>query len=434
MNYEEAAAYIQGRRKAGILPGLSRMKDLCERLGSPEKKLRFIHIAGTNGKGSVAAYISSILGVNGYLTGRFVSPVVFQQEECIQFEDSRGVRNISRELLAACVTEASEAVSRMEKDGRELPSAFEIETAAAFLAFVKEECQVVILEAGLGGREDATNVIDHAELSVLTAISRDHMGMLGDTVAEIAREKAGIIRTDTPVVSTWQLPEAAHVIYGVCGEKNAPVTFLKEEDMRPVHIRVDGCLFDYKGEHYRTRMSGVYQIQNACLAIEACRQFDAALTEEQIMLGIREAYWRGRFDVVSREPLVIVDGAHNEGGARALRETLMTLLPNAKIHGIMGVFRDKEYEKMISILQPVLYDVVTVTPPSPRGLPAEELQAAWQRQSPVAVETAESVNNALGILLERYKAGDAIVVFGSLSLLGELRWRYIYAQKEGLYD
>ena len=174
-------------------------------------------------------------------------------------------------------------------------------------------------------------------------------------------------------------------------------------------------------------------MENACLAIETCCHLGEEFQLDTVkrMLGIREAYWRGRFDVVSRNPLVIVDGAHNERGAGVLRETLETLLPSARIHGIMGVFRDKEYEKMIAIMRPVVYDIVTVTPPSPRGLPAEELQAAWQRQGFSLVETAESaekdylcmVDGALKMMLERYEEGDAIVIFGSLSMLGEIKWR-----------
>lgn len=433
MNYEEAMEAIRSRKSSGISMGLSRMEALCRFLDNPERKLRVIHIAGTNGKGSVAAYISSILGVSGYLVGRYVSPAVICQEEFIQFEDSRGVSYIDKELLTESVAEVDAAARRMEAEGIEPPTSFEFETAAAFVAFVKKGCQIVIVEAGLGGREDATNVIQNPIACVITSISRDHMKVLGDTIEEIAAEKAGIIKENTTVIACPDALQAENVLIEKCKEKKAVLTLLHKEDMELIRTDLEGCLFSYRGDHYQTAMAGSYQMENACLAIETCCHLGEEFQLDTVkrMLGIREAYWRGRFDVVSRKPLVIVDGAHNERGAGGLRETLETLLPDARIHGIMGVFRDKEYEKMISIMRPVIYDIVTVTPPSPRGLPAEELQAAWRRQGCSLVETAESakkghlcaLDSALKMMLERYEEGDAIVIFGSLSLLGELKWR-----------
>ena len=425
MNYEEAVGFIREHKGSGISLCLSRMRNLCGRLGDPEKKLRFIHIAGTNGKGSVAAYISSILGVNGYYVGRYVSPVVFEYEECIQFEDSRGITYISRELLAELITEVADAVSEMERDGQEIPTGFEIETAVALLAFVKKQCQIVVLEVGLGGREDATNVIENVLASVITPVSRDHMGLLGDTIEEIAAEKAGIIRENVPVISLQELPEAEHVIARVCSEKKAPLTIVKKEEMHPVRMDLHGSVFSFKGENYSTHMTGSYQIRNACLAIEVCHQLEDFLSfdEEQVMLGVREAYWRGRFEVVSTRPLIIVDGAHNESGAKALRESLETFFPGQKIHGVMGVFRDKEYDKMVSVMQPLMQDIVTVTAPTERGLPAEELRMAWENSGISLTETAESVNEGLKKAIARCEEGGLIVLFGSLSLLGELNWR-----------
>lgn len=425
MNYEEAIEAIRSRKSSGISMGLSRMEALCRFMDNPEQKLRVIHIAGTNGKGSVAAFISSILGVSGYLVGRYVSPAVICQEEFIQFEDSKGVSYIDKELFTESVAEADTAVHKMEAAGMEPPTSFEFETAVAFAAFVKKGCQVVIVEAGLGGREDATNVIGNPLACVITSISRDHMKMLGETIEEIAVEKAGIIKENATVIACPDARQAEEVLIEKCKEKHADLTLLHKEDMKLIRTSLEGCLFSYRGNHYQTGMAGCYQMENACLAIETCCHLGENFQLDTVkrMLGIREAYWRGRFDVVSREPLVIVDGAHNERGAGVLCETLKTLLPGAKIHGIMGVFRDKEYNKMISIMQPVLYDVVAVTPPSPRGLSAEELQAAWRQQGCSLTETAESVAHALRIMSERYETGDAIVIFGSLSLLGELKWR-----------
>lgn len=425
MNYEEAIHYIQRAGKSGISMGLSRMRNLCGKLGNPEKRLRCIHVAGTNGKGSVAAYISSILGVNGLLAGRFVSPVVFGYEECIQFEDSRGISWIRREMLAEAVTEVAEAVRQMEDEGLESPTAFEIETAVAFVAFVKRECQIAIIETGLGGREDATNVLGHVLASVITPISRDHMEYLGNTIEEIAGEKAGIIREQVPVIAYPKSPDAERVIREVCREKNAPLTIVKQEDMRLIRADLQGILFTYQGENFQSRMAGHFQMENAALAIETCRQLgeEYGLDTVRLMLGVREAYWRGRFELVNTDPLILVDGAHNESGAKELRRSLETFFPKGNIHGVMGVFRDKEYESMVAALLPVMQDIVTVTPPSGRGLPAEELKKVWQDQGMAAAETAGSVREGLKKAMERCREGEAIVIFGSLSLLGQLQWK-----------
>lgn len=422
MNYEEAIAYIQNFQSNGISLGLERMRELCTRLAHPQKKLRFIHIAGTNGKGSTAAYISSILGVNGYLVGRYVSPVVFQYEECIQFEDSRGIAYIDRDLLAEVVTEVAFAVASMEQEGYETPTIFEVETAMALLAFVKRECQIVVLEVGLGGREDATNVIEHVLASVITPISRDHMGMLGDTLREIATEKAGIIREGVPVISMQEEPEVIRVLTSVCAEKKSELTMVRWEDMKLLHADLQGILFSYQGENFRTQMLGTYQMENACLAIETCRRLNGAFAfdEVQLMLGIREAQWRGRFEVVSKEPLIVVDGAHNVSGAKALRNSIETFLAGKRLHGVMGVFRDKEYESMVAVLQPLFHDVVTVKAPTERGLDADILAKVWQDAGCERVSVAEGVVVGLKKAIEQCKQEDAVVLFGSLSLLREL--------------
>lgn len=405
--------------------GLSRMRALCDYLDNPERKLRVIHVAGTNGKGSVAAYISSILGVSGYLTGRYVSPAVICEEEFIQFEDSRGVTYMNPELLTECVEETEAAVRRMKADGFGIPTSFEFETAVAFLAFMKRGCQAAVVEAGLGGAEDATNVIEAPLISVITPIGMDHMSVLGSTIEEIAAQKAGIIKENTPVIAYQTSEEAKAVLERTCLKKNAPLTFVEEADMERLRTDLRGSLFSYRGEHFQTRMAGCFQMENACLALEACRNLGDKFLLDTVkcMVGIREAYWPGRFDVVSAEPLIIVDGAHNADGACALRRTLEAVLPGARIHGIMGAFRDKEYREIIAIMRPVMYDVITVTPKKPRGLPAEELKEAWMYGGLSLVETADGVNEGIKKMAERCREGDAIVIFGSLSLAGELRWK-----------
>ncbi len=425
MNYEEAMAYIQRSGVSGIRLGLSRMRELCRQLGDPQERLSFIHIAGTNGKGSTAAYISSILGVNGYLVGRYVSPVVFRYEECIQYEDMEGIHCIGKELLAELITEAAGAAEAMAAEGMERPTTFELETVVSFLAFVRWQCSVVVLEVGMGGREDATNVVSKVLASVITPVGKDHMPILGDTLTEIAYEKAGIIKEKGTVVSYQTEREAAGVITEVCEEKQAVLSVIRIEDMALRSMDLTGCVFSYRGENYRTRMTGVYQMVNACLAIETCHCLKNyfPLETEQVILGIREAYWRGRFEVVCPEPLILVDGAHNESGAAALAESVKMLLPERHIHGVMGVFRDKDYQKIVKIMQPVVADMVTVKAPGARGLPADELAQVWTDGGCDRVQTAGSVMEGLKLAMVQCNSGDAILLFGSLSLLGQLEWR-----------
>lgn len=425
MTYEQARNYIENASKTGMNLGLSRMRELCRRLGNPQNRLSFIHIAGTNGKGSTAAYISSILGCGGYLVGRYVSPVVFQYEECIQYQDMEGIHYIDRELLAGLVTQVAEAAEEIVAEGGERPTVFEIETAVAFLAFSHWQCQVVVLEVGLGGKEDATNVIEHVLASVITPVSMDHMHVLGNTLAEIAAEKAGIIREKGNVISYQPEQEAAKVITAVCEEKGARTATVRDEDIHLLKMDLSGSVFSYQGEHFRTGMPGRYQIENACLAIEVCRHLGGnfSLEEEQLVLGIRQAYWRGRFEIVCPEPLILIDGAHNESGIKALRTSIQELLPGRCIHGVMGVFRDKAYQKMVKLILPIVQDVVTVTAPGPRGLPAEELAEVWRNFGCEQVETAESVMEGLKKAVGQCRKNDAIVIFGSLSLLSRLKWR-----------
>ncbi|MCH5264357.1 MAG: bifunctional folylpolyglutamate synthase/dihydrofolate synthase [Lachnospiraceae bacterium] len=425
MNYEEARQYIENASHSGISLGLSRMRELCRLLGNPEKKLRFIHIAGTNGKGSTAAFISSILAVNGHLTGRYVSPVVFQYEECIQYQEPKGIHYIDRELFARVVTETAEAVQAMKDDGWEEPTVFEIETAMAFLAFVHWQCSVVVLEVGLGGREDATNVIGEVLASVITPVSRDHMAMLGDTIEEIAAEKAGIIREQGRVITCQEKEEALSVIAGEAEKKKALLTVVHREAVQVLSADLEGTVFTYQGENFRIGMPGKYQVENAVLALETCRHLPEPFTfnTEQLMLGLGIASWRGRFEVVCTRPLIILDGAHNPAGAEALAESIRTLLSGRKLHGVMGVFADKEYETMVGTLAPLFEDVVTITPPGGRGLDRETLASVWKNQGCSLVTTGETVMGALKEAMNRCGEEDAILLFGSLSFFRELAWK-----------
>lgn len=422
MTYEEARKYIKEAGRSGMMPGLVRMRALLRYLGDPQDKLQFIHIAGTNGKGSVAAYISSILAVSGHLVGRYVSPAVFEYEECIQYEDMDGVHHIDRELLAQVVTEAAAAVDKMRQEGEEVPTVFEIETAMAFLAFVHWNCGVVVLEAGLGGKEDATNVISSVVASVITPISLDHQAVLGNTIQDIALAKAGIIRENGVVATCQEDPGALAVIREQASGKKASLYEVEKSDIMVLTADLEGSVFTYRQERYHTFMAGLYQVENAALAIEACCRLPEPFhfTGQELVLGIRKASWQGRFEEICTRPPVIIDGAHNPAGARALRNTIEGLLCRRQLHGVMGVLKDKDYEAMVEILSPLFDDVVTITPPGERGLDKDILADVWREKGCQKVISADTVMAGLEKAVERCGEEDAILIFGSLSFFKEL--------------
>ena len=424
MNVIEARNYLEQAGRSGINLGLSRMKKLLEYLDNPQDKLLFIHVAGTNGKGSVSSYITSVLAAGGKRVGRYVSPAVFCPEEFIQYEDNQGTHVIGDEIFVEVVTKVAAAAELMVKEKKEswMPTRFELETAMAFLAFLKWKCDVVVLEVGLGGREDATNVVENVLLSVITPVAMDHMAVLGDTIEKIAAEKAGIIKRGVPVVTMQDDERAEAVIKSEAEKMNCAFFSVDKKMCRVEQCGLDGSRFWYDG-FFETGMVGRYQIRNACLAITVCRHLPSLLkvTEEQIGTGIKKAIWRGRFEVVSRDPLVILDGAHNPAGARALRETIEELnLDKKKLHAIMGVFKDKAYEKMVGILVPLFYDVVTITPESQRGLEKEMLADVWRKNGCRNVGVAENVGEAVELAKKRSKKGEGIVVFGSLSFMKDI--------------
>lgn len=425
MTYEEARQYIKEAGRSGMRPGLVRMRALLRHLNDPQDKLQFIHIAGTNGKGSVAAYISSILAVSGHLVGRYVSPVVFEYEECIQYEDLGGVHHIDQELLVQVVAETAVAVDQMRQEGEEVPTVFEIETAMAFLAFVHWNCNIVVLEAGLGGKEDATNVASHIVASVITPVSLDHQAVLGDTIQEIAAAKAGIIREHGVVVTCPKDSEARIVIREEAREKEAALYEVNTSDIAVLAADLEGSVFTYRHEHYRTFMAGLYQAENAALAIETCIRLPEPFhfTKEELILGIRMAAWRGRFEMICIKPLIIIDGAHNPAGAMALRDTAEELLRGKRLHGVMGVLKDKDYEAMVEILAPLFDNVVTITPPGDRGLDKEILADVWREGGCQKISTEDTVMAGLKKVMEECEDGDAILIFGSLSFFKEMSWK-----------
>lgn len=419
MNYKEARVYLDEVSKYGSVLGLESMRELLRRLGDPQNELKFIHISGTNGKGSVLAYLSTILSGAGYRTGRYISPTLFSYRERIQVDGEY----IEKESLACHVTAIAAAAEDMQKAGLPSPTVFEIETALAFLYFKEKRCDIVTLEVGCGGLLDATNVITTTLMEVIASISMDHTDLLGDTLAKIAAQKAGIIKPDTMVVSAQQKSEAAQVIEDTCKEQHCTLQMVDESKISNVHYGADGQTFSYKTwENVAISLAGSYQIKNAALAlegVEALRKLGYALSDQQVREGLLHTAWRGRFTTLRRDPTVIIDGAHNPAAALELKESLERYFPGKTLYFVMGMFKDKDYAQVIDLTAPLARHIITVeTPGNPRAMPARELAEAVGKVNP-SVEWADSVAHGVEKALAMAGKEDAVIVFGSLSFLGE---------------
>lgn len=429
MKYQEAMDYIESIQSYGIVPGLESITQLCGRLGNPQNKLRFVHIAGTNGKGSALAYISTILKCAGYRVGRYISPVIFEYRERIQVNG----RNITKKALCEGVELISNICYEMVQEGLPHPTPFEVETALGFWYFDKMECDIVVLETGMGGRYDATNVIQSPEAAVLASISMDHMKFLGKSLMEIAGHKAGIIKPGCTVVSACQPPEAMAVVRQTAEDMHCVLRVADEGGIQNLRRgsgkAIERQRFDYESadghvwKQLEISLGGVSQPANALLAIETVlalveRGFE--VKEAAIRKGLRETVWQGRFSVIARKPLFVVDGAHNEDAARKLAQSVEFYFTNRRIIYIMGILRDKEYEKVIALTHSYADQIITITPPSnPRALTAYELAQEISKVHPqvTAVDSLEEAVEMAGLL-----AGpeDVILAFGSLSYLGRL--------------
>lgn len=422
MNYREAMQYIDELRPLGVVMGLETTRELCLRLGNPQEQLKFVHIAGTNGKGSTLAYISTILTAAGYRTGRYISPAVKEYRERFQIDG----RTITQSSFCTYLEQVKEAAEAMAAEGLPHPTLFEVETAVAFLYFLDKQCDIVVLETGLGGALDTTNVVENTLAAVFTSISMDHMAILGDSLSEIAMAKAGIIKNKCYAISAKQEPEVMKILRQSALLKKGK--FLTADVSRAKHVKYGATKQSFDYDRYKNleiSMLGQFQIENAVLAVEtvmALTRCGFKVPEDKLRKGLVEAEWPGRFDVIARRPLFIADGAHNEDAARRLAESIRFYFTNRKIIYIMGMLRDKEYDKVIRNTFELASHIITVTPPiGERALSALDLAQA-AREYHGAVTAADSVQEAVEIAyLLTGKDKDAVIVaFGSLSYLGEL--------------
>lgn len=375
----DAVAYINEPRWRPSVMGLERIHDLLERMGRPQDKLKFVHVAGTNGKGSTCAYIESILRQAGYRTGLFTSPYLIRFEERIRVNG----QVISEDDLRDVTLFVRKHAEAQARDMGQHATEFELMTAVALEHFARCGCDIVVLEVGLGGRLDSTNVIEAPEACVICRIGLDHTALLGNTKPQIAAEKAGIIKPGAQVISYPQDdPETQAVIDRRAHDCKCRERVVDFSELKVAPVDQRGRLFSYRGVAYQTSLLGSYQPFNAAVAIETARALARRgwlIDDVSIQRGIALTQWPGRFEVVrsvSHGPVVIVDGGHNPQGAQVLADSLEDVFPKREITFVMGVLADKDYRSMIAKVLPCANGFFCMTPPNPRALPAEQLACA----------------------------------------------------------
>lgn len=414
----EGIAYIQSRAALGSRLGLYRTRELLERLSNPQKSLRFVHVAGTNGKGSTSAMLSSILTAAGYRTGLFTSPFLVSIHE----QMSIGGSMISDDELGALVTELKTAAETMEDP----PSEFELITSLAFLYFARNHCDIVVLEVGMGGATDSTNVIDVPEAAVITAIGMDHMSFLGATVEKIAKVKAGIIKDGGEIVLYPQLPSVHKVIAEICDQRDAKLIPVEVSRAVILNHSLNGQAFSWDGVEFFLPLLGKHQINNAAAAlttVQVLRQRGWSIREEAVRQGLKGTNWPARFEVLRREPLFILDGGHNPQCVSALVQNIMDDLPDEKLTLLVGVLADKDYDAMFRQVIPFANSFVTVTPQNPRALSAEAL-AQYLRPYGKPVTACETIEDGMSAAMNQAGKTGTVCAFGSLYMAGEIRKQF----------
>ena len=431
MNY---ISLIEELKKRGSVPGLDAIEGLLEELGHPEDNLKIVHIAGTNGKGSIFAYLSSILIAAGFKVGRYISPTISCYEERFQINGEY----ITKDKLARLYNIVEEAMKREEEKTGLKPTLFEVETAISFLYFKEEKVDYALIEVGMGGRMDATNVIRHPELTVISSISYDHQAFLGDTLEEIAWQKAGIIKESCPVVLSENSDEVCKVIEQEATKKKVKCIEIKPTDYEVLSETPYGSTFLWKEQRYETKLPGRHQVSNAVTALAAseylfrkdyeknnarkviAEELDEMNVKSAQQGGIIRTCWPGRLEVLKKEPLFYRDGAHNPDGAKKLAAFLQKYFTNKKIIYIMGVLKDKEYKKMLRYLMPMAKEVYVFKPKNERGLSAQILADTIKEVADVSVTIESDVNAAVFRALDTAKPDDVLVACGSLSFMEEM--------------
>ena len=372
MNYTEAKEYLRTASERGSILGLERVKELLRLMGDPQEKVSVIHVAGTNGKGSFGAMMTSVLTSAGYKTGGFSSPAITDITDSYRIN----CNEISKERFAALIGKIAPFCDKMN----EKPTEFEIMTAAAYLLFAEEGCDAAVVECGMGGDTDATNVISRPVLSVITNVQSDHCGFLGNTISEIAAHKAGIIKSGCPVYYGGDSAEAFEIISMKAKMLGAPFSFADRSDISGVKYSIDGLEFIYKNDPLRVPLLGAYQLENTINVIHCARilaQNGCRLTFSDLRHGLMNTVWHGRFEILRRDPYVIFDGAHNPDGIRYASESIKRYFGDKKTAMLIGVMADKEYQLYADMLGELVDKVFTVIPDNPRALDSKTLAGVF---------------------------------------------------------
>ncbi len=419
MDFLEAQNYLEKvRSQKGIVLGLDTMRHLMAKLNNPQDKVKFIQVAGTNGKGSTAAYLTSILSEAGIKVGRYTSPAVFSSTE--QYFACGSC--ISESEYAKGMTAVAEAAASL--DG-ETPTAFEQETALAFWYFAKKGCELAILEAGLGGDMDATNIVKTTVCSIITSISMDHCRILGNKISEIAAHKAGIIKPGAPVICIEQKEDAMEPIRAAAKAADTPLYEVHRDEVRQIFSdKRESIVFFREFENLHLKMLGSCQPENAALAVQAASVLSRSypIEKKHIYDGIEKTRWGGRFELHSGSPDIILDGAHNPDGIRRLRESVNQMFGAVPICYVCGVLADKDYEKEIEILFGRASNVFTVTPPSPRAMKSTDLKVAIKERFPQLKVTSFDSEDGIEKAMEAaVSQNNPVVVCGTLTILARVK-------------
>lgn len=417
MNYTEAIEYIHSVNWMFCNPGLERVQKLCHALGDPQDSLKFIHVAGTNGKGSFCSMLDSILRANGYKVGLFTSPYILEFGERMRIDG----KNISENELCELVEQVKPIADSME----DKPTEFELITALAFLYFAKHKCDYVVLECGLGGRLDATNIIKTPMLSVITGIALDHTAILGDTHEKIAAEKAGIIKEGIPVL--WcGAHKGAEAVIAACAKKmNSSLKTVDRGSLEIKEMTLDGTLLDF-GAHRDIKLPllGSYQPINACnvlSAVDILRSMGVGIEEDAVKRGMDSLVWHARFEIINKEPLIIADGGHNPEGIDGAVDSIKKYFPDTRVGIVTGVMADKDYRYMAKRMAEVADTVFCLTPDNPRALPAKEYAEVFEALG-IRAYPCRSVFEAVQSAKEWGRSSEkAVICLGSLYMYCEVR-------------
>ena len=437
MDYNQTIYYLEHALAIHTVPTLDRMRKLMALLGNPQEALTVIHIAGTNGKGSASAMLSSVLHEAGYSVGTYISPHLFSYCERISVDKA----DISETDFTRSIGTVQEAVKDMCGDGTPLPNLFEVVTAAAFLYFAEKMPDFLVMEVGLGGLTDATNVVSHPLLSVIMSIGLDHTAFLGNTVAEIAVEKAGIIKKNCPVVLYSQDELVYNIVERIARERQAPLVYCVDSQIEMISQTLEGTFFSVENsvisyEAISLPLLGNHQVRNCITVLEACqclREKGIRLEKDAILKGIANTRWVGRLEVVQKNPLVLLDGAHNPDGMVALGKALETYFPDEKITLLMGVLKEKDAQTMLASILPKVSKIIFTEPDSDRKSDTDDLSALLDGY-PIEVyqnkNFAEAYEQALTLADSSADSSKTIVCCGSLYLVGALS-AYISQKKSG---